>query len=98
VKSEAGDRKDDADSSHATEDEDEQDAAPSQDEVYEDFSNSLNKHGVTDWGGKFVTRKYAFELQDVPRETEYLKAVYGFDRTRAKILASFMMTVRLRCQ
>jgi hypothetical protein len=83
VKGEDEDKQYDAESGKTNEDEDEQEAGPTQDEVYDDFSNVLSKHGVTDWGGKFVTRKYAFELQDVPRETEYLKAVYNFDRTRS---------------
>jgi DNA polymerase alpha subunit A len=75
--------------------EDEPEAVPSQDDLYDDFSNVLNKHGVTEWRGKFVTRKYAFEMREVPREAEYLKAVYSYDRKR--LLNYLVATSNLYC-
>ena len=37
------------------------------------------QHGITRFGTKQVTRKYAFELPQVPHESEYLKMVYPYN-------------------
>ena len=37
------------------------------------------KHGISRFGCKKVTRKYAFELPDVPTESEYLKMIYPYN-------------------
>lgn len=55
------------------------DVTPGEDEVYDEFDAIRSKHGIQAWLGKWVTRKYAFELQDVPAEGEYMKVKYGFD-------------------
>jgi DNA polymerase alpha subunit A len=54
--------------------------APTEDEVYEEFGRIAEKAGITEWMGKQVERKYAFELPDIPQETNYLKVLYSFDR------------------
>lgn len=42
-------------------------------------SDVASKHGISRFGCKKVTRKYAFELPQVPAESEYLKMVYPFN-------------------
>lgn len=50
-------------------------------DVFEEFGNLRDKLGIEEWAAKFVNRKYAFEVADVPRgETEWMKVVYGFDQ------------------
>ncbi|KAF2019737.1 hypothetical protein BU24DRAFT_365402, partial [Aaosphaeria arxii CBS 175.79] len=39
----------------------------------------MAKHRVTMHKVKVSSRKYAFELPDIPREAEYLKLLYGYD-------------------
>lgn len=56
-------------------------AAPTEDEVYEEFGRVASKNNITEWMGKQVDRKYAFELPDVPQEASYLKVLYSYDRT-----------------
>ena len=55
------------------------DKVPGEDDVYEEFDAIRARHGIQAWLGKWVTRKYAFELPDVPAEGEYMKVKYGFD-------------------
>ena len=55
------------------------DKVPGEDDVYEEFDAIRSRHGIQAWLGKWVTRKYAFELPDVPAEGEYMKVKYGFD-------------------
>ncbi|WFC99288.1 DNA-directed DNA polymerase [Malassezia yamatoensis] len=55
------------------------DRVPGEDEVYEEFDTVRSKQGIQAWLGKWVTRKYAFELPDVPEEGQYMKVKYGFD-------------------
>ena len=54
--------------------------APTEDEVYDEFSSVATKAGIKEWMGKQVDRKYAFELPDVPQEASYLKVLYSYDR------------------
>ena len=48
--------------------------------VYEEFDAVRQKYHVKKYMSRPVTRKYAFELPDVPEESEYLKVVYSYDR------------------
>lgn len=57
----------------------ETDVVPSEDDVFEEFDALRSRHGISAWLGKWVTRRYAFELPDVPTEGRYLKIKYGFD-------------------
>ena len=57
----------------------ETDRVPSEDDVFEEFESMRSQFGIKSWLGKWVTRKYAFELPDVPAEGAYLKVKYGFD-------------------
>lgn len=49
-------------------------------DVYEEVDNLMSKMKVTTRKVKPSTRKYAFELPDVPKETEYLKLLYPYDK------------------
>ncbi|PWN51312.1 hypothetical protein IE53DRAFT_386318 [Violaceomyces palustris] len=57
----------------------ETDKPVTEDDVYDEFDSIRSKMGVKAWLGKWVTRKYAFELAGVPAEGEYMKVKYGFD-------------------
>ncbi|KAI8922812.1 DNA polymerase family B-domain-containing protein [Entophlyctis helioformis] len=49
-------------------------------DVYEEFDQIRKHHKITEYLSNKVTRKYAFELSDVPDESEYLKVVYPFSQ------------------
>lgn len=70
------------------------DAVPGEDDVYEEFDSMRSKFGIQSWLGKWVTRKYAFELPDVPSQGEYLKVKYGFDEPQLPMDVSGATFVR----
>lgn len=45
--------------------------------VQAEVAQVLAQHGVSRFGCKRVTRKYAFELPDIPAEADWIKVVYG---------------------
>ncbi|KAJ3189315.1 DNA-directed DNA polymerase alpha catalytic subunit pol1 [Gaertneriomyces sp. JEL0708] len=47
-------------------------------DVYEEFDALRRRHQIKAFASATVTRNYAFELPDVPAESEYLKVVYPF--------------------
>jgi DNA polymerase alpha subunit A len=47
-------------------------------DVHAEFDAIRTKYSIGKWLAKPVTRKYAFELPDVPAETEYLKVLYSY--------------------
>lgn len=47
-------------------------------DVYEEVSNVLDKCRINSWKSKPCSRKYAFELPDIPRESDYLKVLYPY--------------------
>lgn len=49
-------------------------------DVYEEVDKLMTKFKVNMHKIKPTTRKYAFELADVPREAEYLKLLYPYDK------------------
>lgn len=49
-------------------------------DVYEEVDSIMSKHRVTMHKIKPCTRKYAFELADVPKEADYLQLLYGYDK------------------
>lgn len=59
----------------------ETDEVPGMKDVYDDFDRVRKKAGIKGWKAKFVKRKYAFGEADVPKESSWLKVVYGFDGT-----------------
>lgn len=48
--------------------------------VYEEIAALCSSKRITNWMSKEVTRKYAFELPNVPAESNYLKVVYDYER------------------
>lgn len=58
----------------------ETDRSVTMEDVYQEVDAIRSKHKVTTWAAKPVSRKYAFELEDVPAESDYLKVVYSFQQ------------------
>lgn len=50
-------------------------------DVYQEVDEMMSKFKVGMHKIKPCTRKYAFELPDVPRESEYLKLLYPYDKS-----------------
>jgi DNA polymerase alpha subunit A len=50
-------------------------------DVSDEVDAIMSKHRVGMFKVKPCTRKYAFELPDVPKEADYLKLLYGYDKT-----------------
>lgn len=48
--------------------------------VFEEMESIRSRSRINKWACKPVTRKYAFEEQNVPQETEYLKIKYSFEQ------------------
>ena len=46
--------------------------------VHEEIQQLMDRHRINKWASKIVNRKYAFELEDVPADSQYLKIVYSF--------------------
>ncbi|KAF2729033.1 DNA polymerase alpha catalytic subunit A [Polyplosphaeria fusca] len=49
-------------------------------DVYEEVDAIMTKHHVGMHKIKPCTRKYAFELADIPKEADYLKLLYGYEK------------------
>ena len=49
-------------------------------DVSDEVDSIMSKHRVNLHKIKPCTRKYAFELPDVPKEADYLKLLYGYDK------------------
>lgn len=49
-------------------------------EVYTEVSDLCSKYRIKKFASKEVSRKYAFELHDVPAESNYLKVLYDYER------------------
>lgn len=54
-------------------------------DVYEEVSGLMTKLGVKMHKIKPCSRKYAFELPNIPKEADYLKLLYPYD---SKLLSS----------
>lgn len=50
-------------------------------EVYNEVNDILMKHRITEFRNRPTSKKYAFELVDVPRECDYLEVLYPFSST-----------------
>jgi len=52
-------------------------------DMYEEFDqNVASKHKIMEYKCRKVTKKYAFDLSDVPRESDYLEVQYNASQTR----------------
>ena len=49
-------------------------------DVSDEVDSIMSKHRVNMHKIKPCTRKYAFELADIPKEADYLKLLYGYDK------------------
>ncbi|KAB5557972.1 hypothetical protein GE09DRAFT_963618 [Coniochaeta sp. 2T2.1] len=49
-------------------------------DVYGEVDTLMNKMGVTMYKSRPCTRKYAFELPGIPKETQYLKVFYPYTK------------------
>lgn len=49
-------------------------------DVYNEVDELMSRHRVTMHKIKPCTRKYAFELPDIPKEAEYLKLLYPYEK------------------
>jgi DNA polymerase alpha subunit A len=47
-------------------------------QVYNEVNDILVKHKINEFRNRPVSKKYAFELTDVPRESDYLEVLYPF--------------------
>ena len=47
-------------------------------DVYKEFDNVRKNHKISGFASKPVSRKYAFELPNIPAESDYLKVLYSF--------------------
>ena len=50
-------------------------------QVYNEVNEIFLKHRITEFRNRPVSKKYAFELHDVPRESDYLEVLYPFSST-----------------
>jgi DNA polymerase alpha subunit A len=50
-------------------------------EVYEEVDNLMSKMRVGTYKIKPTSRKYAFELPDIPKESDYLEMLYPYEKT-----------------
>jgi DNA polymerase alpha subunit A len=52
-------------------------------QVYNEVNEILLKNRITEFRNRPVSKKYAFELTDVPRECDYLEVLYPFSSTHS---------------
>jgi DNA polymerase alpha subunit A len=55
-------------------------------DVYNEVNEILVKNRVTEFRNRPVSKKYAFELTDVPRECDYLEVLYPFSSLLLSLL------------
>jgi len=60
-------------------------------DVYNEVNEILMKHRVTEFRNRPVSKKYAFELIDVPRECDYLEVLYPYSSTILALWANLEM-------
>ncbi|KAH0836440.1 putative DNA polymerase alpha subunit [Lanmaoa asiatica] len=57
----------------------ETDVVPEKGDVYSDFERIRREIGIKSWKARWVTRKYAFDYKEIPKETEWMKVVYSYE-------------------
>ena len=62
-------------------------------DVYTEVDDLMSKLGVNMHKIKSATRKYAFELADVPKEAEYLKLMYPYSSMSTNLPLSNMQLI-----
>ena len=56
-------------------------------DVYNEVNEILVKNKISEFRNRPVTKKYAFELTDVPRECDYLEVLYPFSSNHYFLLS-----------
>lgn len=64
-------------------------------DVYDEIDDLMTKLNVSMYKIKACTRKYAFELPEIPKETQYLKLLYPY--TSQSIIRPYFYTRRRCC-
>ncbi|KAF3904293.1 hypothetical protein ABW21_db0200262 [Orbilia brochopaga] len=57
-------------------------------DVYAEVDELLTRLKISrgsDWKAKACSRKYAFELNDIPKESDYLKVLYPYDKPQVPV-------------
>ncbi|KAL4066177.1 hypothetical protein J3A83DRAFT_4433487 [Scleroderma citrinum] len=57
----------------------ETDVVPDKQDVYDDFDRIRRKMSIKSWKARWVKRKYAFDMKDVPKEADWMKVLYSFE-------------------
>lgn len=57
----------------------ETDVVPEKADVYNDFERIRREIGIKSWKARWVTRKYAFDFKDIPKEAEWMKVLYSYE-------------------
>lgn len=57
----------------------ETDVVPEKGDVYNDFERVRKEIGIKSWKARWVTRKYAFDYKDIPKDTEWMKVLYSYE-------------------
>ena len=57
----------------------ETDVVPEKGDVYSDFERIRREIGIKGWKARWVSRKYAFDYKDIPKETEWMKVLYSYE-------------------
>jgi hypothetical protein len=52
------------------------------DEVYDELDDERERRDIEEWSTQLVDMKYAFEIEDVPREAKWIKITYPYDGER----------------
>ncbi|KAI6139785.1 ribonuclease H-like domain-containing protein [Pisolithus tinctorius] len=58
------------------------DVVPERQDVYDDFDRIRRKLGIKAWKARWVKRKYAFDMKDVPKEAEWMKVLYSYEESQ----------------
>lgn len=57
----------------------ETDMVPDKQDVYDDFDRIRRKMCIKSWKARWVKRKYAFDMKDVPKEADWMKVLYSYE-------------------
>ncbi|KAI6139767.1 hypothetical protein BKA82DRAFT_617919 [Pisolithus tinctorius] len=68
---------------------------PERQDVYDDFGRIRGKLGIKAWKARWVKRKYAFDMKDVPREAEWMKVLYSYEESQMPMDASSLNIFRI---
>lgn len=61
------------------------DIVPGKQDVYGDFDRIRRKLDIKAWKARWVKRKYAFDMKDIPKEAEWMKVLYSYEESQIPI-------------